>query len=569
MRPASISDRGMTGVADRPSVMARLRPDPWRIGALIVAALVAMPVFSIAWLALNPERNIWPHLANTVLPHMLQTTGLLLAGVGFGTAVLGVGTAWLVSLCRFPGRRIFEWALLAPFAMPAYLTAYTYVDFLEFAGPVQTGLRAMMGWARPADYWFPEIRSLGGAILVLSLTLYPYVYLSARTAFLQQSAGALEVSRTLGQGPWAVFFRVALPMARPAIVVGVILALMEALGDFGTVDYFAVRTLTAGIYDVWLGMGNAGGAAQIALALLGFVLLLITLERMARRDRRFHSMGGPMRATPLYDLSPLKAGAAIAACSLPLIFGFLIPAGILVQMALSRLSLSLNAAFFGYALNSLLLAAVAALFAVCIGLFLAYGARLSAGRGQKILTRIASVGYVIPGAVLALGVMIPFGAFDNALDAMLRSYFGISTGLLLSGTVVAVLFAYVVRFLALSFGALESGLTRITPAMDMASRSLGQGRGGTLWRVHLPLLRGPILTAVLLVFVDCMKELPATLILRPFNFDTLATHVYTFASLGRLEDSALAGLCIVFAGILPVIVLSRAITGRHARVSTD
>ncbi len=559
----------MTSVVARPGLMVRLRLDPWRVGALIVAALVAMPVFAIAWLALNPENNIWPHLANTVLPHMLQTTGLLLVGVGFGAAVLGVGTAWLVSLCRFPGRRMFEWALLAPFAMPAYLTAYTYVDFLEFAGPVQTGLRSMAGWVRPADYWFPEIRSLGGAILVLSLTLYPYVYLSARTAFLQQSAGALEVSRTLGQGPWAVFFRVALPMARPAIVVGVILALMEALGDFGTVDYFAVRTLTAGIYDVWLGMGNAGGAAQIALALLGFVLLLITLERMARRDRRFHSMGGPTRATPLYDLGPLKAGVAIAACSVPLIFGFLIPAGILVQMALSRLSLSLNAAFFGYALNSIMLAAVAALFAVCIGLFLAYGARLSAGRGQKILTRIASVGYVIPGAVLALGVMIPFGAFDNALDALLRAHFGISTGLLLSGTVIAVLFAYIVRFLALSFGALESGLTRITPAMDMASRSLGQGRGGTLWRVHLPLLRGPILTAVLLVFVDCMKELPATLILRPFNFDTLATHVYTFASLGRLEDSALAGLCIVFAGILPVIVLSRAITGRHARVSTD
>lgn len=567
MRSASINDADMTSLADKFSAGTRRQFDPWRAGTIIIAAFVAMPVFAIVWLALDSERNLWPHLANTVLPHMLQTTFVLLAGVGLGTAVLGVGTAWLVSLCHFPFRRFFEWALLAPFAMPAYLTAYTYVDFLEFAGPVQTGLRGLMGWTRPADYWFPEIRSLGGAILVLSLTLYPYVYLSARTAFLQQSAGSLEVSRTLGQRPWAVFLRVALPMARPAIVVGVILALMEALGDFGTVDYFAVRTLTAGIYDVWLGMGNTGGAAQIALTLLGFVLLLITLERMARRDRRFHSLGGPARATPQYDLAPLQASAAVGACLVPLIFGFLVPAGILVQMALSRLPLSLNAAFFGYALNSLLLAAVAALFTVAIGLFLAYGARLSAGRGQKILTRIASVGYVIPGAVLALGVMIPLGAFDNALDAMLRSYFGISTGLLLSGTVVAVLFAYVVRFLALSFGALESGLTRITPAMDMASRSLGQGRAGTLWRVHLPLLRGPILMAMLLVFVDCMKELPVTLILRPFNFDTLATHVYTFASLGRLEDSALAGLSIVFAGILPVIVLSRAITGRQTRPS--
>ncbi|MDO9458795.1 MAG: iron ABC transporter permease [Alphaproteobacteria bacterium] len=562
MKLASTNDPGVTSIADKPAATAKLHVDPWSAGALVVAALVAMPVFSIAILALNPERNIWPHLANTVLPHMLQTTFLLLLGVGIGTAVLGVGTAWLVSLCRFPGRRIFEWALLAPFAMPAYLTAYTYVDFLEFAGPVQTTLRSIMGWARPADYWFPEIRSLGGAILVLSMTLYPYVYLSARTAFLQQSTGALEVSRTLGQGPWAVFFRVALPMARPAIVVGVILALMEALGDFGTVDYFAVRTLTAGIYDVWLGMGNAGGAAQIALALLGFVLLLITLERMARRDRRFHSVGGATRAMPQFDLTPLKATAAIGACLTPLIGGFLIPAGVLLHMAIGRWAASLNSAFIGYAMNSLLLAAAASLLAVSIGLFLAYGARLGAGRGQKILTRIASVGYVIPGAVLALGVMIPFGAFDNALDAVLRAWFGISTGLLLSGTVIALLFAYVVRFLALSFGAMESGLARITPAMDMASRSLGQGRGGTLWRVHLPLLRGPILTAVLLVFVDCMKELPATIILRPFNFDTLATHVYTFASLGRLEDSALAGLSIVAAGILPVILLSRAISGR-------
>ena len=540
----------------------RLHFDAWRGGALFVAALVTLPVFSITWLAFYPERNIWPHLASTALPHMLQTTILLLAGVGLGTAALGVGTAWLVSLCRFRTRRLFEWALLAPIAMPAYLTAYTYVDFFEFAGPVQTGLRALMGWTRPSDYWFPEIRSLYGAIFVLSLTLYPYVYLSARAAFLQQSARVLEVSRTLGLGPWAVFFRVALPLARPAIVVGVILALMEALGDFGTVDYFAVRTLTAGVYDIWMGMGNAGGAAQIALALLGFVLLLISLERLARRDRRFHSTSGPVRASPQYVLTSFKQGAAIMACMLPLIFGFLIPAGILVQMALSRLTLSLNAAFFEYALNSFFLAAMAAILAVCVGMFLAYGGRLGAGRGQKILTRIASVGYVIPGAVLALGVMIPFGNFDNALDGVMRSYFGISTGLLLSGTVGALLFAYVVRFLALSFGALESGLTRITPAMDMAARSLGQGPGGVLWRVHLPLLRGPILTAVLLVFVDCMKELPATLILRPFNFDTLATHVYTFASLGRLEDSALAGLSIVAAGILPVILLSRAITGK-------
>ncbi len=533
----------------------------WNFGALAVAALITLPVISVGWLALNPARNIWPHLAQTVLPHMLQTTVLLMAGVGVCVSVIGVGTAWLVSLCRFPGRRVFEWALLAPFAMPAYLTAYTYVDFLEFAGPVQSLLRELSSWRRPQEYWFPEIRSLGGAIVVMSLVLYPYVYLTARTAFLQQSVSALEVSRTLGKGPWGVFFRVALPLARPAIVVGVILALMEVIGDFGTVDYFAVRTLTAGIYDVWLGMGNAGGGAQIAMALLGFVLLLISLERLARRDRRFHNIGAQMRAQPRFYLSPLKAFAAMLACSLPLIFGFLIPAGILLRMALARLDRALSAsdAFLTYALNSMMLAAAAALLAVCIGMFLAYGARLEAGRGQRVLTRIASIGYVIPGAVLALGVMIPAGAFDNGLDAFMRATFGVSSGLLLSGTVAVLVFAYVVRFLALSFGAIEAGLARITPAMDMAARSLGATPGGVLRRVHLPLLRVPALTAILLVFVDCVKELPATLVLRPFNFDTLATHVYTFASLGRLEDSALAGLSIVAVGLLPVILLSRGI----------
>jgi len=546
------------------------RFDVWNGGALIVAALVAMPIFAVVWLAMNPERNDWPHLAATVLPHLLQTTLLLMLGVGVCVAVLGVGTAWLVSLCRFPGRRIFEWALLVPFAMPAYLTAYTYVDFLEFAGPVQSLLREVFGWTTPADYWFPSIRSLGGAISVLSLTLYPYVYLTARTAFLQQSVCVLEVSRTLGKGQWRVFFQVALPMARPAIVIGVSLALMEAVSDFGAVDYFAVRTLTTGIYDVWLGMGNAGGGAQIAVALLGFVLLLITLERMARANRRFHDTSIRMRALPRFTLSPLRSFAAVVACALPLLFGFLLPAGILLNMALVRLARSWDDALIGYALNSAALALIASVCAVSVGLLLAYGVRLRSGPMQKLLTRVASIGYAVPGAVLAIGIMIPFGAFDNRLDALMRETFGVSTGLLLSGTVAALIFAYVVRFLALSFGAIEAGLTRITPAMDMASRSLGQGPGGTLRRVHLPLLRGPVLTAGLLVFVDCMKELPATLVLRPFNFETLSTHVYNLASLGRLEDSALAGLSIIIVGLLPVILLSRAIAGgRPGHISAN
>lgn len=546
------------------AVRFRLRPDAWNGGALLVAALVALPLLVVLWLALYPERNDWPHLSATILPYLLRNTALLMLGVGLVVTVIGVGLAWLVSLCRFPGRTLFEWALLLPFAMPAYLTAYTYVDFLEYAGPVQSYLRNMFGWAAPADYWFPAIRSLGGAIMVLSLTLYPYVYLTARTTFLQQSVCILEVSRTLGKTPWQMFLQVALPLARPAIVIGVVLALMEAISDYGTVEYFAVRTLTTGIYDVWLGMGNAGGGAQIAVALLAFVLLLISLERMARRDRRFHDTTTRMRVLSRFALTPLQSAAAFLACAVPLALGFLLPAGILLGMALSRLSQSWDAAFISAAINSASLAAAASICAVTIGLFLAYGLRLRGGRIQQLLTRIASIGYAVPGAVLAVGIMIPFGAFDNWLDALMRASFGVSTGLLLSGTVTALVFAYVVRFLALSFGALEAGLARITPSMDMAARSLGQGPGGTLYRVHLPLLRGPLLGAALLVFVDSMKELPATLVLRPFDFETLSTHVYNLASLGRLEDSALAGLSIVIVGLLPVILLSRSVAGSRA-----
>lgn len=545
------------------------RPDLWSVGGLSIAMIVAVPVLAVAAIALGSSGDIWPHLSQTILPHLIRTTLLLMLGVGAGVLLLGVGTGWLVTMCRFPGRRIFEWALLAPLAMPAYITAYTYVDFLEFAGPVQTALRGLFGWRTPRDYWFPEIRSLGGAILVMASVLYPYVYLTARTAFLQQSVCVLEVSRTLGHGPWAVFRRVALPLARPAIVVGVILALMEAIGDFGTVDYFAVRTLTAGIYEVWLGMGSAAGAAQIALSLLGFVLLLIYVERLARRDRRFHDTTARVRALPQFTLSRPRAWLAFLACLLPLAVGFLIPGGILLKMALGRLAQSWDSAFLGYALNSLGLAMAAALISVGIGLFLAYGQRLHNTPLQRAVTRLASIGYAVPGAVLALGVLIPFGAFDNLIDGWMRAQFGLSTGLLLSGTVTALIFAYVVRFLALSFGSVESGLAQITPSMDMAARSLGNGPGAALFRVHVPLLRGPVLTAVLLVFVDCMKELPATLILRPFNFDTLATHVYTYASTGRLEDSALAALTIVLVALLPVILLSRAIASArpgHAAV---
>ncbi len=540
--------------------MVQMRPRAgriWLLGGVVVAAIVSAPLLAIAWIALFPSENIWPHLATTILPRHSWNTLVLMAGNGLGVFLIGTGTAWLVATCEFPGRRTFEWALLLPLAVPAYIVAFVYTDIMEFAGPVQGLLRDLFGWQTKRDYWFPEIRSMGGAIFVMSFVLYPYVYLLARAAFLEQSASVLEASRTLGRSPWRTFLQVAMPLARPAIVVGVALALMETLADFGTVDYFAVNTLTVSVFNVWLGMGNAGGAAQIALVMLAFVVALVTLERIGRKGRRYHNTSSRQVKPPRYELRSIARETATFACALPILLGFVIPAGVLTRHAIVFFDESWNAAFFGFARNSLLLATLAAVTAVAIAVFLAYGRRLT-GPTFGVLSRISLLGYAVPGAVLAIGVLVPFARFDNAVDALMRDWFGVSTGLLLSGTVFILVFAYVVRFLAVGFGAVEASLGKIQPTMDMAARSLGAGTVRTLWRIHLPLIRGSLIAAATIVFVDSMKELPATLILRPFNFDTLATHVYQFASDELLEQSALSALTIVIAGIVPVILLSRA-----------
>ncbi|MEK9795661.1 MAG: iron ABC transporter permease [Alphaproteobacteria bacterium] len=540
--------------------MVQMRPRAgriWLLGGVVVAAIVSAPLLAIAWIALFPSENIWPHLATTILPRHSWNTLVLMAGNGLGVFLIGTGTAWLVATCEFPGRRTFEWALLLPLAVPAYIVAFVYTDIMEFAGPVQGLLRDLFGWQTKRDYWFPEIRSMGGAIFVMSFVLYPYVYLLARAAFLEQSASVLEASRTLGRSPWRTFLQVAMPLARPAIVVGVALALMETLADFGTVDYFAVNTLTVSVFNVWLGMGNAGGAAQIALVMLAFVVALVTLERIGRKGRRYHNTSSRQVKPRRYELRSIARETATFACALPILLGFIIPAGVLTRHAIVFFDESWNAAFFGFARNSLLLATLAAVTAVAIAVFLAYGRRLT-GPTFGVLSRISLLGYAVPGAVLAIGVLVPFARFDNAVDALMRDWFGVSTGLLLSGTVFVLVFAYVVRFLAVGFGAVEASLGKIQPTMDMAARSLGAGTVRTLWRIHLPLIRGSLIAAATIVFVDSMKELPATLILRPFNFDTLATHVYQFASDELLEQSALSALTIVIAGIVPVILLSRA-----------
>ena len=527
----------------------------------MLAALAVMPVAAVLMFAFGDSGDIWAHLVKTSLFGYVKTTLWLMLGVGVSVFVTGVSTAWLVTMCRFPGRKVFEWLLLLPLAMPAYVIAYAYTDFLEFAGPVQGLLRTIFGWQTARDYFFPEIRSLGGAIMMMGLVLYPYVYLLARSAFLEQSVNVLEASRTLGRGPWRTFSSVSLPAARPAIAIGVSLALMETLNDYGTVDFFAVYTMTAGLVDVWLGMGSLAGGAQIATTMLVFVVLLIMLERMSRRHQKLYQQASSRyKPLPGYRLRGAKAAAAVTACALPVLAGFVIPVAVLGRLTLVYFDRAWTPEFQVYVFNSVALSAAAAAIALAIALFVAYSRRLHGGKILAFGTRVATLGYAVPGAVLAVGILVPFAAFDNAVDAFLRQYLGISSGLLLSGTVGAVLFAYVVRFLAIAMGQVESSLEKVSPSMDMAARTLGYRAGQTLVRYHLPLIRGGMLTAAMIVFVDCMKELPATLLLRPFNFDTLATHVYQFASDEMLGEASLGSLTIVGVGLIPVVLLSRMIS---------
>jgi iron(III) transport system permease protein len=537
--------------------------DRWLWAVLIPTALLLLPVLAVFSFVFAPAGEVWAHLAETVLRDYVVNSLLLMLGVGFGVTTMGVTCAWLVSVCEFPGRRWFEWALLLPMAIPAYIIGYTYTGLLDFAGPVQTALRDLFGWGW-GDYWFPEIRSLPGAIAMLSLVLYPYVYLLARAAFLQQSGCALEVSRTLGAGPWRGFFTVALPLARPAVIAGVSLALMEALADYGTVQHFGVATFTTGIFRTWYGLGDSAAAAQLAAILTGFVLALIVLERWSRRQARYHHAGSRYTALSRYQLAGGRAWLASVACMLPLAFGFLIPVAQLLAWARRTVGRVFDETFVTVALNTVGLAATAALVTLLLALVLGYGQRLRGVAVVRTAVRVASMGYAVPGTVIAVGVMLPFAAFDNVLDAWMRERFGISTGLLLSGTLIALVFAYAVRFLALALHSVEAGLGRVKPSMDDAGRSLGLSPPGIVRRIHLPLIRASVLTALILVFVDVLKELPATLILRPFNFNTLAVRTYELASDERLADAAGYALAIVVVGLLPVILLSRSMSSRRA-----
>lgn len=546
------------------SRLRALLPSPLTAAVVALSGLVALPVITVMSFVFYPAGEVWQHLVSTVLADYVINSLALMFGVAVGTLTIGVSTAWLTTVCRFPGRKVFEWALLLPLAMPAYIIAYTYTGMLDVAGPVQTSLREWAGWSY-GDYWFPEIRSLTGAMLMLCLVLYPYVYLLARSAFLEQSVFVMDASRTLGCGPWQSFFRVSLPAARPAIIAGLLLALMETLADYGTVQYFGVATFTTGIFRTWFGLGDSAAAAQLSALLMLFVFALIMAERRSRRQARYHQQDSRSRPLPGYVLRGGRAFLASAACAVPLALGFALPVGQLLVWASQTASEMVDERFVELTLNTLMLAALAASLAVVLALVMAYGRRVHDSALVAFAVRLAGMGYAVPGTVIAVGVMLPLAAVDNAVDGWLRASFGVSSGLLLSGTLVALLFAYMVRFLAVSLQTVEAGLGKITPSMDDAARSLGYRSLEVVTRVHVPIMRGSLLTAVLLVFVDVMKELPATLILRPFNFNTLAVRAYELASDERLADSSSAAIAIVAAGIIPVLLLSVSIARSRRR----
>lgn len=535
-----------------------LHTNTWTVLTVCVALVVALPVLVVLVHIAMPTEGIWEHLASTVLPRYLTNTLVLAFTVGLGTAVIGTGTAWLVAMCRFPGKRIFEWALLLPLAVPTYVIAYAYTDFLQYAGPLQSGLRELFGWDQ-GDYYFPNVRSLGGAATLISLVLYPYVYLLARAAFLEQSVCMLDVGRTLGRGPWRMFTSVAVPLARPAIVGGVSLVLMETLNEFGAVQFFGVDTFTTGIYRTWFGLGEQVAAAQLAACLLAFVIILVLAERWSRGRRQYFHTSSRYQQLPEYRLDGWRALGALAACALPVMVGFVLPSALLGHMAIQQGDALLGPRFLEFASNSLLLATIASLAAVGLAVILSYGVRLYPGPVTRSATRIAAMGYAIPGSVVAVGILIPFAWLDSQLNVFLRSHYGFVAGLIFSGSAFILVYAYVVRFLAVSFNTVEASLGKVTPTMDAAARTLGQTAAGTLRRVHAPIMRGSLLAATILVFVDVMKELPATIILRPFNFDTLAVRAHNLASDERLAEASTASLAIVVVGILPVILLSVAI----------
>ncbi|KJZ32589.1 iron ABC transporter permease [Paracoccus sp. S4493] len=537
----------------------------WSVAAVLVAGLVLMPVLSVVWLALNPTDNIWPHLLSSVMPRYFGNTVALTVGTGLLAAAMGTGAAWLVSMYDFPGRGVLQWLLLLPLAVPAYIGAYALADFLDYSGPVQIALRGWFGWETARDYWFPRIRSLEAAIVVLASALYPYVYLLTRAALHEQSGSAYEVARALGTGPWGLFARVGLPLARPAIVAGSAIAMMEAVADYGVVSYFGVQTLNTGIFTTWLERRNAGGAAQIACAMLAIIVLLSLWERFARRNARYHQSARQPRPIQRQRLRALPGVLATLACTLPFAMGFVLPVGVIATYALAYPQGWVSPGLVRAAWHTVSLGGIAAVLTVLMALIMVYGTRLSGRALPRLLMPVTTIGYAAPGAVLAVGLLIPLAALDHRVADGWLAVTGTDPGLILTGTGTAIVLAYLVRFFAIGQGAIDAAFTRVPPSLPMAARSLGRDNAGVLRAVYLPMMRGSVGAALLLVFVDCVKELPATLLLRPFNFETLATRTHERASLEDLGNASPAALLVMAVGLAAVALLARTNLGGARR----
>ncbi|WJG08124.1 iron ABC transporter permease [Aliiglaciecola sp. LCG003] len=523
-----------------------------------MSGLLGLPVLVVFTSLVDPQPEIWKHLADTVLADYIVNSLLLAFSVGLGCLLLGGSLAWCVVRFEFWGRKTLQWVLVLPLAMPAYIIAYTYTGLLDFAGPLQSALREHFGWSY-GEYWFPEIRSLSGAIAMLILVLYPYVYILARTAFAEQSKSLREASLSLGISSWRYFIQVALPMARPALLAGTALTMMEAFADYGTVQYFGVSTFTTGIFRTWFGLGNQIAASQLAALLCTFVLVLLLLERWSRNKVRYYQRGNVADTIPRIKLNPSAGLTLLLLCALVPLLGFFVPVYQLLIWALANSNGYISDDFWQLLWNSFFLAGVAAVLIVGLAIVFAYGKRLSRHPLMSIQIQTVSLGYAIPGTVIAVGVLLPLSWADHGINYLSETFYDTSVGLILSGTLVALLLAYTVRFLSVALQNVDSGLARITPSMDEAARSMGLSSPKVLFRVHIPIMRASIISALLLVFVDVLKELPATLILRPFNYNTLAVSAFQYASDERLVDAAAPALAIVAAGLIPVIMLSRAL----------
>jgi len=531
----------------------------WSLAGYAVATILVLPLVALILQALQPDEAAFGHLMATVLPTYIINSLLLIFWVSLGALLLALPCAWLMARCEFVGRRYLQWALLLPLAMPGYIVAYVYTDLLDYAGPVQRSLRSIFGWSSPQDYFFPDIRTLGGAACMLSLVLFPYIYLLARTAFMEQSLSLAHASRIMGCSPWQSFWRLSLPMARPALAVGVALVAMETAADFATVNYFAVPTLTTAVYDTWLGYGNLTAAAKLSAIILLVVFSLIGFERFARRKQQLFQKQSRIQASDLYRLSTAQTAVALSFCATLLLLAFLLPFGILLSYAIGYFEQSWDKSFWQLSLNSLSLALITSLICCLIALLLMFVRRISPRPSDALPSRLASTGYALPGTVLAIGVLVPLTMLDFAIND-LADLLGLNgPGLILTGSVVALIFAFCVRFVAIAIGSVESSYKRISPSLDMVSLAMGQGPRQLLQKVHLPLLGKGLFAGALLVFIESMKELPAALLLRPIGFENLATYVFQFVSDEKLEHGALAAIVIVLVGLVPLIYLNRSL----------